>query len=169
MVDVGRTDWDMIVERHGKRVFRTAMRILGSVQDAEDVSQDVFVEAFRRQKEEPVHSWAGFLVRLATLRSIDRIRQQRPIAELRESDRMSTIEPFEEAAATELADWLRRSLTQLSEQQAAVFVMTHFEGLSRDEIANSLGISRQAISTALYKARQRLLTQLAVFRGGESK
>lgn len=52
-------DWDRIVERHAQRVFRVALRILGSVQDAEDVSQDVFVEAFKSFRHGPVQSWIG--------------------------------------------------------------------------------------------------------------
>jgi RNA polymerase sigma-70 factor, ECF subfamily len=160
-------DWDRIVERHAKCVFRVALRILGSVQDAEDVSQDVFTEAFQFHKTGPVQSWTGLLVRLATLRSIDRLRRNRPSVELRDSDRMSTVEPFEEVVAAELAHWLRNAIAQLPDQQATVFVMFHFEQLSRDEVSATLGISPEAVSTALYKARQRLFTQMAVFnRGG---
>ena len=77
------------------------------------------------------------------------------------------IEPSDEASANELADWLRRSLTELSDQQATIFVMVHFEGLSRDEVAHSLNISREATSTALYKARRRLLARLAVIETGD--
>ena len=169
MTDGELPDWDRIVERHAKRVFRVALRILGSVQDAEDVSQDVFTEAFRLHKTGPVQSWTGLLVRLATLRSIDRLRRNRPSVELRECDRMSTVEPFDEFAAKELAHWLRKAMAQLPDQQATVFVMLHFEQLSRNEVAAALGISPEAVSTALYKARQRLLTQLAVFNQGDSK
>ncbi len=46
-------DWPKIVERHAERVFRTAYRILGSVHDAEDVSQLVF------PKQEPSGIWAN--------------------------------------------------------------------------------------------------------------
>ena len=46
--------------------------ILGSVHDAEDVAQDVFIEAYRLFQAERIQSWAGLLVRLATLRAIDR-------------------------------------------------------------------------------------------------
>jgi RNA polymerase sigma-70 factor, ECF subfamily len=162
-------DWDRIVERHAERVFRVALRILGSVQDAEDVSQDVFTEAFQLHRRGPVQTWTGLLVRLATLRSLDRLRRNRPTIELRECDRMSTVEPFEEVAAAELADWLRKAITQLPDQQATVFVMVHFERLTRDEVSTTLGVSPESVSTALYKARQRLLEQLAVFNPGESK
>lgn len=162
-------NWDRIVERHAERVFRVALRILGSVHDAEDVAQDVFEEAFRSFKDGPVQSWIGLLVRLATVRSIDRLRRKRPSVELRDGDRMSTVEPFEEMAAAELTHWLRNAIAQLPDQQATVFVMFHYEQLPRDQIAATLGISPEAVSTALYKARQRLMTQLAVFNQGETQ
>ena len=155
-------DWDWIVEHHARRVFRVALRILKSVQDAEDVSQDVFAEAFRLHGKGRVASWTGLLVRLASLRSLDRLRRNRPAVELRDDDRVVTSGPPEEAGARELADWLRKAVAGLPDQQATVFVMHYFEQLSRDEIAAALGVSSDAVSTALYKARQRLQAQLAV-------
>ena len=162
-------DWDRIVDSHARRVFRVALRILGSAEDAEDVSQDVFSEAFQFHKQGPVQSWAGLLVRLATLRSIDRLRRKRPSVELQESDRMSSVEPIDMVVAAELSQWLRAAISRLPDQQAAVFAMFHFEQLTRDEISATLGISPEAVSTTLYKSKQRLLSQLAIFNRGDSK
>ncbi len=169
MADNEQPHWNRIVDRHGKRVFRIALRILGSVHDAEDVSQDVFAEAYRLHKAGPVQSWTGLLVRLATLRAIDRLRRTRPTEMLRDDDRVSTVEPYEEVTAKELAEWIRTAMARLPDQQAAVFAMAQFEKLSRDQIAANLGISPEAVSTALYKARQRLLSQLSVFNGGDAR
>jgi RNA polymerase sigma-70 factor (ECF subfamily) len=170
MVDgEGLPDWDQIVERHSARVVGVAMRILGSVEDAEDVAQEVFVEAFRLHSGGPVQSWTGLLVRMATLRAIDRLRRVRPHAELQEGDGAWTVEPFEEAAAAELAEWLREAVGRLPDQQAAAFAMHWFEHFTRDEIAASLEISPAAVSTALNKARQRLHEQLAVYQRGETR
>jgi RNA polymerase sigma-70 factor, ECF subfamily len=155
MPDENSPDWGQIVERHAERVFRIAFRILGSVQDAEDVSQIVFTEAVEVHAAGPVQSWIGLFVRLAT----------RAIIELREWDQISNVGPFDEAVGAELANWLRAAVNQLPEQQAAVFSLSYFEQLDRNEVAAVLGISPESVSTTLYKARQRLMTQIAVFNG----
>ncbi len=169
MTHDGQPNWNQIVDRHGRRVFRIALRVLGSIHDAEDVSQEVFAEAYRIQQTDSVHSWPGLLVRLATRRAIDRLRRNRPAKELRDDDHVSTVEPFEEATAKELAHWLRTAIARLPDQQATVFAMIYFEQLSRDQVATNLEISPEAVSTALYKARQRLMSQLSVLNGRESQ
>jgi RNA polymerase sigma-70 factor (ECF subfamily) len=162
-------DWGRIVDEHGTRVLRIAARVLGSVHEAEDVAQDVFIEAYGLYRAGPVQSWAGLLVRLATLRAIDRRRQTRPTAHLADTDRPTTSGPFDAAVANELAERLRVEVGRLPQQQAAVFTLTYFEQLSRDEIAACLSISTEAVSAALYRARQSLMSQLSVFNQGESR
>ena len=158
-------DWSRLVERHAERVFRVALRILGSVHDAEDVSQIVFTEAVAIQHVEVVQSWTGLFVRLATLRSLDLLRRRRSTVALIESDHVSNVGPCDAAVGAELADWLRGAVNQLPEQQAAIFSLTYFEQLDRNEVAAVLSISPESVSTALYKARQKLTSQIAVFNG----
>lgn len=165
MTDAEQPDWTQIVADHAERVFRIAVRILGSVHDAEDVAQDVFVEAFELYQTKGVRSWAGLLVRLASLRAIDRLRRREPTEVLAENPQSGNAGPEEESAAAELAEWLRTAVGRLPDQQGEVFTLACFEHLSRDEIAASLGITPQAVSTALHKARQRLLSQLSVCYG----
>ena len=113
----------------------------------------------------PVQSWTALFVRLATLRSIDLSRRRHRTLELGEGDRVSNVGPPEEAAGAELAEWLRRAITQLPEQQEAIFSLIYFEQLDRNEVAAILNISPETVSTALYKARQKLMTQMTVFNG----
>lgn len=161
-------DWSRLVERHAERVFRIALRILGSVHDAEDVSQIVFTEAVQVHGTEAVQSWTGLFVRLATLRSIDLLRRRRSTVPLIEGDHVSNIGPAEAAVGAELADWLRGAVNRLPEQQAAIFSLSYFEQLDRNEVAAVLNISPESVSTALYKARQGLMTQITVFNGERS-
>ena len=164
-------DWDEIVEQHAERVFRIAYRILGSVHDAEDVSQDVFTEAMSIQEAGPVRTWTGLMVRLATVRSIDRLRKakKKPNTLLSsDTHRSDTHRPDEEFIAAELATWLRGEIRTLPDQQATVFSLAYFEQLSRNEIASALNITPEAASTTLYKARKKLSSRLAVFHGEKS-
>jgi RNA polymerase sigma-70 factor (ECF subfamily) len=165
MPDEKSPDWTRLVERHAERVFRIALRILGSVHDAEDASQIVFTEAVAIHHAEVVQSWTGLFVRLATLRSLDLLRRRRSTVALIAADHVTNIGPSEAAVGAELADWLRGAVNRLPEQQAAIFSLIYFEQLDRNEVAAVLSISPESASTALYKARQGLTTQMTVFNG----
>ncbi|MCA9195488.1 MAG: sigma-70 family RNA polymerase sigma factor [Planctomycetales bacterium] len=165
MAKTSSPDWSRIVEQHAERIFRIAYRILGSVHDAEDVSQQVFIEARRIQQKEPIQSWSGLLARVATTRAIDVLRRRREVVELEETDCVSHLEPHHHATASELSNWLRRAVAKLPEQQAAVFTLCYFEQLDRNEVSAILEISVEAVSTTLYKARAKLLQQLESYNG----
>jgi RNA polymerase sigma-70 factor (ECF subfamily) len=150
------TDWNQIVADYGRNVFRIAYRILGSVHDAEDVAQEAFCEAFQFQQGEDVKNWGGLLRRVATLRAIDCLRRKRPTIPLDGLLEASYGNPTQELEARELAERLRWAVGQLPDGQAAIFSLAYFDEQSHDQIAEALGISPAAVSTALYKARQRL-------------
>jgi RNA polymerase sigma-70 factor, ECF subfamily len=154
------SDWETILEEHAGAVFGIARRILGSVHDAEDVAQDVFCEAYQHQCSQAINDWPGMLRRMAVLRSIDRLRRSRATVPLDASVEGATCDPSQAAIVKELTDRLRSSLARLPKRQAAVFSLAYFEQLSREEIASSLGISPDAVSAALYKARQKLACSL---------
>ena len=170
MSDPPPPDWEKIIDKHAERLFRIAYRILGSVHDAEDVCQAVFAEAMIAHSAGPIRSWTGLLVRLATLRSIDRLRRKRtdedPLPEGEIASSPSN--PVQQVIASELATWLRDEIQRLPDQQASVFSLAYFEQLSRSEIVATLGISPEAVSTALYKARNNLSNRLPVVYGDQS-
>ena len=62
--------------------------------------------------------------------------------------------------ARELADNLRQCICQLSDQQAVVFSLFYFEHQSREQIADAVGTTVGAVSTALSKARRALKSSL---------
>lgn len=153
------TEWQRIVSQNACHVFRVAFRILGSEHDAEDVTQDVFCEALDVAQSREFCDWPGLLRRMAALRAIDHLRRRRSTVVI-DVDPPVDVDPSNEAIARELARRLREAIAQLSDQQAAVFSLAYFEGLSRHDIAESLGIAPASVSTALYKARQKLKSLL---------
>ena len=161
--------WDQLVEEHAPRVFAIAMRILGSVHEAEDAAQEAFVQALEFHRRKNVESWTGLLVRLATTRSLDRLRRKKNHAPLRETDRVADPDPAQGMITEELRTQLLTALVQLPDQQASVFWMIAIEQLSREEVSRTLLISAEAVSTALYKARKTLARELcSVQIGGKS-
>ncbi len=162
------TDWDRIVEEHGRLVFRAAYRILGHAADTEDVVQEVFLEAHRLRQSRAVRNWPGLLRRLATCRALDRLRQRRPVYPL-DGLSLANAEAGPEAVAigNELAERLRAALADLPGREAAVFCLRYFEDLSYQQIADTLGVSPGAVGVALHKARAKLEGLLAEVVGGE--
>ncbi len=156
-------DWDRFVADHGPPTLRLACRILGHGPDAEDVVQEAFLQVYLIGQSEAVTSWGGLLHRAVLHRALDRLRRRRrasmPLADeplSREDDPQAT------AAAHELADHLRLAISRLPPQQADAFCMRYFDDQPYEQIAEHLGVAVGAVASALYKARRKLQSMLAV-------
>jgi RNA polymerase sigma-70 factor (ECF subfamily) len=155
------TNWDRIVRDYGSVVFGTAWRILGHAADAEDVAQEVFLQAYQIQQEEAVRSWEAILRRLTTCRALDRLRQRRGTVSLEGQRLASTIsDPESVAVERELADRLRVAIARLPRREGAIFCLRCFDGLTYEEIADALQTTVGAVATGLHKARSRLEASL---------
>jgi RNA polymerase sigma-70 factor (ECF subfamily) len=150
-------EWELLVREHGTMVFRTAWRIVGNAADAEDIAQEVFLEAHRLRARQVVQNWGGMLRRLATCRSLDRLRERKNVLSLDVAVLAGTSsDPTETAIERELAERLRVAITQLPRREAEVFCMRFFEGLGTEQIAHALQIATGAVGVALHKARTKL-------------
>jgi RNA polymerase sigma-70 factor (ECF subfamily) len=161
------TDWDRIVREHGSMVFGTAWRVLGHAADCEDVVQDVFLEAHKLQRLQPIRNWGGLLRRLALYRALDRLRQRKEYHGLDGALLPAADGPEAAAMRNELAERLRQVIGQLPEREATVFCLRYFEELQYQQIADTLDITPGAVATALHKARTKLETLLAGVVKGE--
>jgi RNA polymerase sigma-70 factor (ECF subfamily) len=149
--------WTRIVREHGPTVYGAAWRILAHAADAEDVFQEVFLEAYRMHQTQTVRNWGGLLRRLAACRSLDRLRQRKRTTSLHDVDVPGPgQEPDAALIEQELSDRLRQAIADLPEREAAVFCLRYFEELPNPRIAEILAISAGAVATALHKARARL-------------
>jgi RNA polymerase sigma-70 factor (ECF subfamily) len=145
--------WQAIVDEHGEAVFRVAFRLLHNVHDAEDVSQEVLLEAYRM----PQPPGAALLMRMAAFRAIDRLRQRIPAIPFDEQVCLVGGRSSEqESESAEEAELLRTAIAQLPRQQSTCFWLRYVENLSNQEIAELQSISVSAVSTALNKARRNL-------------
>ena len=134
-----------------------AWRILGQSTDAEDVTQEVFMEAYKLHHSQSVRSWAALLRRLSVCRALDRVRRRRPTVSI---DGLfvaaPNASPESEAMAAELAESLPEMISQLPEREGEVFCLRYFEDLSNPQIAEALDMQAGAVAAALHGARSKL-------------
>jgi RNA polymerase sigma factor (sigma-70 family) len=162
-------DWTRLVREEGPRVWQVAYRLLGNHADAADCVQEAFAKGLELSNRQTITNWGGLLRRLATVQGLHQLRcryRRNGRTEVLPADcaaYSSEPGPVERAEATELAQALRQALTDLSEQEAAVFCLRFLENLSYQEIAIQLHIEVNAVGVTLHRARARLRESLAAF------
>ena len=166
-------DWQTIVTECGPLVWRTAYRLLGNHADAADCFQETFLAALELSRRQPVRNMSGLLVRLATTRAIDRLRQrgrqEYRQGEGQESDETGRRGPADEVQAQELVGELREAIRRLPAQEAQVFCLRYLSEMSYRQIAGQLGIGINLVGVALYRAKARLREALGVLQMDEDE
>lgn len=155
-------DWQVIVKRHGPIVWQTAYRLLGNYADAADCFQETFVCAVQIWRRQRVRNFPALLSRLATARAIDQLRQRtrRSHTATKPTDPLAVPscnpDPAQQLQTAELAEKLRKAITQLPQQQAEVFCLRYLNDMSYRLIAKQLGIKTSAAGVLLHRARAKL-------------
>lgn len=149
--------------RWGGDIHSYASRLLGSSEAADDVTQEVFLAAWRkgaaRDPAVPIRAW---LYRMASNRCIDQLRRRRLISWLSLSawrEPAGEADPVGDAAAT--SDAIRRTLAALPPRDAALLALHSAQGLNYREIAAVLDITPAAAASALSRARDRFARHYA--------
>jgi RNA polymerase sigma-70 factor, ECF subfamily len=152
------SDLDAIVTAHADAVWRTANRLLDNHDDALDCYQQTFLDGLRVAEDGEVRHWRTMLVRIATRRAIDRLRERYRRGKAFDSGEgveqlRSPIEPPDaRAQAVELREQIRRALTNLPAQQAEAFWLRHIEQLSPVEVAEQLGVEDGHVRVLVHRA-----------------
>ncbi len=148
-------------------VVRSANRVLRDAGVAEELSQDVFLELWRRRESlAPDSSVAGYLMQAVRNRALNHLRH---LAVQRKSvvfvEALS--EPAEHADAhthtNELQAALTQAIAELPPRTREVFVMSRERGLRYAEIAEQLGVSVKAVEANMSRALRMLREQLSAF------
>ncbi len=157
--------WEDIVRDHGDRVYRLAYRLAGNQYDAEDITQETFIRVFRSLDSFKPGSFEGWLHRITTNVFLDMVRRRQRIrmeSLPEETDRIAGREPSPEAAwdAANLDPDLQAALDDLLPEFRAALVLCDVEGLSYEEIGQTLGVKLGTVRSRIHRARQALRTGL---------
>lgn len=151
----------ILYDRYARLVYSLAFKILENSEEAEDITQDVFLTLWRRNTYNPERgSLSSFLTTMTRSRAIDKLRSKG--ARLRVLQRLQSVvrtetsspTPLEQASVGERSQLIREALSQLTDTERQVLEIAYYEGLSQSEIAKRLNIPLGTVKT---RSRQGLL------------
>jgi RNA polymerase sigma-70 factor, ECF subfamily len=141
-------------------VYRAAYRITGNGEDAEDVLQTLFLRLLRREFPPDIEANPkAYLHRAAVNIALDIVKlRNRSVSTDGQEMHIEDPRPTQDRqrSSTEIQEWLRTALAELSPKAAEMFVLRHVEGYDNDEIAKIVGTSKGTVAVMLFRARLRL-------------
>ena len=175
-----RDEFARLVDVYSVPIYRLAIKMLGDQQDAEDMLQNTFLNAFKHIRSfEERSSLATWLYRIAANEALMMIRKQRPETNLTdtsleddEGEDYSPVQfvdwcclPEDELLSSEARNRLDQAIQRLPERLRIVFILRDLEGLSIEETSQALDLSQTAVKTRLLRARLNLREQLSSYYG----
>ena len=151
----------ILYDRYGSLVYTIALKILKQPSDAEDLTQDIFLNFWKQEKFDPNRATLSvYICMMARSRALNRLAShgsyQRSLQRLQWSspEDRSTATPLEKASLVEQQEAVQRALAQLSDLQRQILEMNFYQGLSHSQIAQKLDMPLGTVKT---KARQGLM------------
>src|SRR5438132_13392828 len=148
--------FDVIVERHRRSVYMLCYRFVGNHEDASDLSQDVFLRAYRGLKSFRGGSSLGtWLYRIGVNVCLNRVTVKKPIIEdldARQHVDASRESQVDRVLREERAAQVRAAIAKLPPKQRATLVLRMYQELSHEEIAGVLGSSVGAVKANFFHA-----------------
>ena len=166
--------FELLMRRYNERIYRAARSIVRDEQEAEDVMQQAYLNAFTHLRQfNGSAQFSTWLTRIAINEALARVRR-RGRYEVFDDD-LSNVEPFmssnpaqspeRQAFAGELRGLLEWAIDAMPDGMREVFVLREVEGLSTSEVAECLGVSDDVVKTRLSRGRA-MLRRLLMERTG---
>ncbi len=168
----------LLVEKYQKKLYFLALDLTGDHDDAEDLSQEVFIKMFRKidqfRKESQVSSWL-YRIAVNTFLNKKRIKilsiikperkfseQDKALAEL--PDERSDGATERQAASALLKKRIQTAILKLTEREKVVFILKHFHDYTIKEIAKDIDIAEGTVKSLLFRAIKKMQVALSPFK-----
>ena len=159
----GETDaFEQLVRKHGRRVYRSLLGIVGSPEEAEDALQDVFFKAFQHLPHfEGRSRFSTWLVRIAINTALQRVRSRKEFDRLDEEDeefRPRNIQAWTETpedfySREELRRLVEKEVMKLPVKYRVALMLRDLEELPTEEAAAALGLSIPGLKARVLRGR----------------
>ena len=175
-----RDAFRLLVDRHGRTLFRLAYRMTGSQEDSEEIVQETFLRAYKAlNKFEMRANFGTWIYRIAANRALDFLSARKtqmqnkdtyqivddPDPENRHEVQLEAGQPGPDrlVIGAEMKSRLAQALARLTPAERVAFTMRHMEGRSIEEISQSLNLKTSAAKNSVFRAVQKLRQQLEPF------
>lgn len=179
-----RSEFDRLVQRYHKQAYNIAYRMTGNHADAEDLTQEAFVRAFRffgnYRRDWPFDNW---LYKIMSNLFVDDLRR-RPKARLQSLDQPLDLggrsedvyleipdagaNPERMVMSHELDEHIQRALNGLPQDFRMTVILADIEGMSYEEISAAMRCSLGTVRSRLHRGRKLLRTKIALFQREEA-
>jgi RNA polymerase sigma-70 factor (ECF subfamily) len=154
-------EFEEFISRYEDMVYTTAVRLLGSRAEAEDVSQETFLKAFERfdalRGSETAGGWLKTVATNLCLNHLSRHRRRWTLFSQLDTERGAFDAAEAEAPAPDVSDEaLEAALAALPDHQRVPLALFHFEDMSYERIAERLGVSLSKVKSDIFRARAAL-------------
>jgi RNA polymerase sigma-70 factor (ECF subfamily) len=148
--------FEALVARYERVLFNVALRMLGSREDARDVTQTAFVKAYEKLATYDARyrffSWIYRIMINEALNLLERRKPHRPL----DPHLVAPGNPQEDVQTREVSERVQAALLKLPADSREVIVLRHFAELSYSEMSSLLSIPEKTVKSRLHTARQRL-------------
>lgn len=159
--------FEQLVRRYQDRLLTSLTRFTGSREQAEDIAQEAFVQAYRKldqfRRDSSFYTW---LHRIAQNRAMSAGRKKRErvsIEALRDAadgapiiEPQTEVQPEADLVSEEQTKLVHRALATLAEDYRRILVLREFDGLDYQQIAEATGIAIGTVRSRLFRARTQL-------------
>lgn len=166
--------WDLIVRQHWKKVFNIAYKFVGQHDEAEDLTQDIFLKVFKSldsfDRRANFQTWLISVSRNLCIDHYRRVRQERETIDRNiDANELSPISREEgQVGALEQRDrvaLLRQALASLPEALRTAVVMRDLQERSYQDIVTALGLPEGTVKSRINRGRTELARQIKKLRG----
>jgi RNA polymerase sigma-70 factor (ECF subfamily) len=147
------------IQDNMRRIFLQIYRVVGSVEDAQDLTQETFIKALQRGEQLKDEAKAAhWLSRIASNTAIDFLRRHgrvsfSDIADIPEPLVATTHTPEKEVLRTEQREYLDKGLESLTERERLALLLRDVEDYSAEEVAEQLDCSKATVRSHIANAR----------------
>ena len=148
--------FESIVDKYKNSIFNSVYRMIHSFDDAEEITQKVFVKVFEKLNTyKPRYKLFSWTFRIAVNETLNYINQQKRFDELPD-DLVNGNSPEHEYEAKELQEKIQNALTGLDPQYRIIIVLKHLQNFSYKEISKIVSIPEKKVKSRLFTARKNL-------------